>query len=278
MNPAIVQNLIDLGMTEREAKLYLAMLDRSEATASELHRMSGVIRSKTYETLVQMVARGFCQERVEGRKKFYSAMQPDALLELFQHRWVADLKRKTELGGDVAQNLMDRFQQGRQQERPLDFIEVLQSREQIHRRFMQLVNGNRESVYAFMCPPYVSIDPDVLEEQETAIRKSYERGVTSRGIYQVNDENWPWLHPHLERSREQGEEVRVTDDLPVKMFVFDAEIVQVALPSNSISDSEEFVMMVVQDKSLARAFTMLFKTIWDHSSTLEEWELNCRKQ
>ena len=47
----LLSNLTRIGMAEKEAKLYIAMLEKPEITAGDLHRISGVPRSKTYDTL-----------------------------------------------------------------------------------------------------------------------------------------------------------------------------------------------------------------------------------
>ena len=88
------RSLIDLGLTEREAKLYLALLGRPEATPAELQRLSGIIRNKTYETLDQMVLRGYCRERVAGRRRFFSPTDPETLKETIRKRLLDELDEK----------------------------------------------------------------------------------------------------------------------------------------------------------------------------------------
>ena len=68
-NSEFQHTLQKFGMTEREAKLYMAMLEKQETTAAELHRISGVMRSRTYEPLEQMVSKGYCCERVENKRR-----------------------------------------------------------------------------------------------------------------------------------------------------------------------------------------------------------------
>jgi len=90
------RSLIDLGLTEREAKLYLALLGRPEATPAELQRLSGIIRNKTYETLDQMVLRGYCRERVAGRRRFFSPTDPEIMKETIKTQLLDKLDKKQE--------------------------------------------------------------------------------------------------------------------------------------------------------------------------------------
>jgi HTH-type transcriptional regulator, sugar sensing transcriptional regulator len=78
----LIKSLTNFGMSEREAKIYLALLASPESSASDLQRVSGVVRSKIYEILHQMVARGYCIDRVEGRNRFYNAVDPKVLLDI----------------------------------------------------------------------------------------------------------------------------------------------------------------------------------------------------
>ena len=58
MSDDILQLLANLGFTEYEAKTYLALLQQSPLTGYAVARASGVPRSKIYEVLGNLVARG----------------------------------------------------------------------------------------------------------------------------------------------------------------------------------------------------------------------------
>ena len=68
--------LTDLGMSEREARVYLALLSKRTGAAADLQKISGVPQSKIYEIIGSLVRRGFCTERKAGRKRTFEVIDP----------------------------------------------------------------------------------------------------------------------------------------------------------------------------------------------------------
>ena len=76
--------LTQIGFTEYEAKVYLALLHENPATGYQLSKKSGVPRSMVYETLGRLSARGAALESVEGRVTFYTPLPPDLLMDHYE--------------------------------------------------------------------------------------------------------------------------------------------------------------------------------------------------
>lgn len=77
----MLQKLAQIGFTEYEAKVYLALLALNPATGYQLSKESGVPRSMVYEALKRLHARGAALETVEGRATLYRPLPPDLLLD-----------------------------------------------------------------------------------------------------------------------------------------------------------------------------------------------------
>lgn len=73
--------LMKIGFTEYEAKVYLAMLRDSPATGYQLSKESGVPRSMVYDALKRLYDKGAALETVEGRSTLYQPLPPEILLE-----------------------------------------------------------------------------------------------------------------------------------------------------------------------------------------------------
>ena len=74
------KQLMKIGFTEYEAKVYLAMLSQYPATGYQLSKESGVPRSMVYEALKRLHAKGAALETVEKRSTLYRPLPPEALL------------------------------------------------------------------------------------------------------------------------------------------------------------------------------------------------------
>lgn len=74
------KKLMEIGFTEYEAKVYLAMLSVYPATGYQLSKESGVPRSMVYEALKRLHAKGAALETMEGRATLYRPLPPQSLL------------------------------------------------------------------------------------------------------------------------------------------------------------------------------------------------------
>jgi len=74
---SVLQNL---GLSEREAKVYLALLSSVEATATKMARETGIERVHTYSILNKLVERGLASHYIKNSVRHFSAADPRKLL------------------------------------------------------------------------------------------------------------------------------------------------------------------------------------------------------
>lgn len=87
--------LTEIGFTEYEARVYLALLAEHPATGYQISKSSGVPRSMVYDALRRLHRRGAVLESVEGRATLYRPLDPQLLLDRYvqeQRRLVEDLR------------------------------------------------------------------------------------------------------------------------------------------------------------------------------------------
>lgn len=269
--PQAIEKLTSLGMNGREARLYVALLQTAEATPAILHQISGVPRTKTYETLDGMVASGFCSERQEGRRKFFRATPPDEVCALLRKQWDQDHQRRCRIADEAFAQLTSMFQSSRNADPALERIEVIRSRDQINLNFMMLMQDCRREVLSFTRSPYAAVDEEIRTNVKRVQREAMDRGVAIKTVYMVENQDWTWLHGFVTELEQAGEQVRITDTLPIKMFVFDRKTVLIALPSVPGLTGADFTMLAVQDDGFTSACHVLFETYWERGRTWREW-------
>lgn len=76
----LLDELGGLGMTEYEAKVYLALLAEHPATGYQIGKSAGVPRSMVYEALGRLETRGAVLRTSEARAMLYRPVAPDVLL------------------------------------------------------------------------------------------------------------------------------------------------------------------------------------------------------
>jgi Cd2+/Zn2+-exporting ATPase len=77
---SLVQGLTQIGFTESEARIYLALLQESPATGYQLSKRSGVPRSMAYEALGRLDTHGAVLQTTDGKTTRYRPLPPQMLL------------------------------------------------------------------------------------------------------------------------------------------------------------------------------------------------------
>lgn len=80
----LVDQLIALGFTEYESKVYLALLREHPATGYQLSKTAGIPRSMVYEALGRLEARGAVLKTQEEKATLYRPVSPDTLIDRYE--------------------------------------------------------------------------------------------------------------------------------------------------------------------------------------------------
>ncbi len=78
----MLKELQDIGLHEKEAKVYMASLELGPATADQLAKQSKIVRSTTYVQLESLMKKGLVSTYEEGKKTFFAPESPELLKRL----------------------------------------------------------------------------------------------------------------------------------------------------------------------------------------------------
>lgn len=77
------KNLITLGLSQKEASVYLASLELGPTTAQNIAKKAGVNRPTTYVMIESLTKRGLMSSFEKGKKRFFTAESPERLQNIF---------------------------------------------------------------------------------------------------------------------------------------------------------------------------------------------------
>ena len=261
-----VNGLYDLGFSEREAKVYLALLRKRLASAAELQKISGIPQSKIYEVIDGLVRRGFCAEIKSGRRKNYEIIDPRIALESpFE-----SLKRRLNHSLILKSKLLQLYSDSGQTTRPLDYIEVLRGNDNIHHRYCQLIMGTKSEILGFGRRPYACDTKEKSQEQDDKEKILQTQNVKARWIYEIDLPADEWLIPDLTALSGAGIEIRVAARLPLKLMIFDRELLLVA-EEEPYGNGGDLTMSVIRQNTIIKAFCALFEHFWLNSVKFDKW-------
>lgn len=76
------EQLQQLGLSDKQITLYLALLELGQAKASDLAKRTGFKRPSVYDMLNNLVQRGLITCSIQGKRQFFQAENPRTLLEI----------------------------------------------------------------------------------------------------------------------------------------------------------------------------------------------------
>jgi len=265
-----LRSFIEIGLTEREAKVYITLLSGRMFTVLELQEAVNIPRTKIYEVLNKLVSRNICIEKKLGRNKLYEAVEPKLAMERVLDSYKKDLERKEELIQQVSEVFTPIFQNSKSIVNPLEFIDVMKEKAQIHKRYTTCVHSTRGEMLTFNKGPYACDTSDRLGEQEDEEYKLLKRGGSCKDIYELKElKEVDWLLNSVKKSLKLGQQARVVERLPIKMLVFDQEKVMFAL-EQPVLVPNELTMIYIEHKQLAEACSMLFYHLWVKGQDISE--------
>jgi len=206
----LVADLVQLGLTRNEARLYLAADGRPPLRASELAELAGVTRTKAYGALHQLVEKGMLR-RQPGRVARFEAADPRLVARQLRQRGVEDQAMLVADTGALVADLFDRYYAAPASGDPFDFVELIRNGEAARARREAIVAGaTAEVLLAHQAAGAPAGDPPSPRE-----------GVRHRSVYELGALDTPGFRERVAGREARGEELRFAERVAVGLCVVD---------------------------------------------------------
>ena len=126
------EDLHEFGLSNTEAKVYLALLELGKSKAGEITKKSAVNRTNVYDALERLIEKGLVSYVSENNKKVFEAVNPQRLQEI--------LKDKQEKLGKTIEELKERYSKSQKQEDAF----VFRGKKGIKSIFEDILNEKKE--------------------------------------------------------------------------------------------------------------------------------------
>ncbi|HSZ43296.1 MAG TPA: transcriptional regulator [Trebonia sp.] len=242
-----------LGLTADQEAVYVALVDVSSATLGELaDRLPGVPAG---QALADLERAGLVSRLAgsTGDGTAYAAAPPDVALELLARAREQELARARL----SVTRLSARYRQARVSAQPHEAIEVVTTREATARRWEQLQRSARVQVRCFDRPPYLAPPRPANPVEEELLAA----GVAYRAVYHPAGFAEPGRPAALRRMIAAGEQARVTEHVPVKLFIADDQLGLIPLEVGGSAEAT----LVIRASSMLDTLIALFELVWERA-------------
>jgi len=80
------KNLVELGFTNNEAKIYLTLLELKKTTATKIAQLSKIHRRNVYDALDRLSKKGFVNFVTKDNRKYHEAVNPQKIVDFFKEK------------------------------------------------------------------------------------------------------------------------------------------------------------------------------------------------
>jgi len=183
VNKNYVEQLTSLGLTQGEAKVFLAMIQIGPSRVGKIVEKSGVSQSKIYNVLDRLVLKGLASYNIQDNIKHFQSLEPSRLHEYIQKK-EDEIKRQkegiTQLVNDLTKNIYATKR---------STSEIFVGERSLRSAYMTLLSDAKKGDILRYFYPY----PDAHENASPFYSRFYKyqksKGIVERGIVTIDFKN-----------------------------------------------------------------------------------------
>src|SRR3989338_809466 len=161
------------GLSDREIKMYLALLELGEALASKIAEKTNTPRTLSYDILENLLKKGLVSYVIKSNKKYFSAFDPNNLIGVLKNQ----TEEKERLVKEALPELLA-LKSKKLEEKAK--VEVYEGKEGVKTVFNDVLRVGKE----FLCFGSTGISPELIPYELSRFHKErIKRKISWRVIY-----------------------------------------------------------------------------------------------
>lgn len=231
--------LMEAGLGEKEAKVYLSLLSIGSATVSDIAKRADIIRTTVYDVLDRLINRGIVSQVIREGVKYFEAADPDEILKILDEKRSKFKEALPEL-----QSL-----QRSTVEKPV--IETYERKEGL-KNILEDMLKEGEDICGFSSMKLL----ELLEYYfPSFIERRAEKGIKSRVIMEKSEET----QDLKEKGEEELREVRFieeAEEFRLGHYIYGDKIAIL------LAEEREPVGILIEDENFAKEEKLIFERMW----------------
>jgi len=240
----IIKTLIDAGLEEKEAKVYMAILELGEATIARIAKKSAVKRSTVYEMLDLLKKKGLISQSQRQKKTIFLAESPKKLVEKLEEKKKKIEEAMPELLSVM--NLLDKKPKIR-------YFEGLSGVKEVFEDTLQYPDSEILTWFPY---PYINLGEDYFWQHHHP--KRVKRKIWARAIV-------PDTQANRDFAKEMKEKALTTTRFvkDEKFSGFDLEIKIYGKSKLGLISYKEDLGIIIESKKIFDGLKAIFETMWN---------------
>jgi sugar-specific transcriptional regulator TrmB len=263
MNDALISQIEELGLSNKEARVYIANLTLGPAGVQQIADTSGIKRVTTYVILEALVNLGLVSQTNKAKKTFFNAEAPENLRRLIEKREQSLEDQKQQLD-----ELLPQLKELKSVSRVAPVIKFYEGAEGIHTVIWTIFEESKKTglkeIYAVTNRDQLyNVFPDIGAMRTNPARLA--SGFHSKVLFTTSDEA-------LKNVSDVGKN-RESRYIPPDTFPINGDMTIIGDKVAIVSFDKSIPVAVVIDSSeLVRTFTTLFMLAWQTAGNYNSLE------
>jgi sugar-specific transcriptional regulator TrmB len=247
------KELQKLGLSDKEAKVYLASMELGPTPVQNIASKAGVNRATTYVMIESLIGRGLMSSFEKGKKRFFTAESPDQLLSLL-HKEEMEAKEKTRQFENILPELKTLFAAAEEKPR-VKFFEGVEGLKTIQEDVLKSKYDSEEEVVALDEFDKIFPRQEPQGHRSKMAEKIKKEKIRVRAIY-TSDKG------KVLSAKEDGEQ-RERRYVPPEKFPFATDIV---IYGNKVALGVcrgKIIGVIIESKEISEALRAIFNLAWE---------------
>jgi len=256
MEKNLLEQLLDLGLQENEAKVYLALLELGKGSVTQISRKAGLNRTTGYDILERLGLQGLVNRARVGAKRIHYVAEPPSRLKQYLEDKKRLYNRRVE---DLKDLLPDLQSLHKSKIKPV--IKFGEGREEMKKIYLSVLDSKSE-VYSILNLKNYAEFFDELGTYQSEER--HKRGIKEKVLSVKNETAQSWYNKtYKEAGREKD---KMTDyrwldagkdyQTAGEVNIFDDKV------TGMLSKPDENVAFEIQSQTFADFLKMVFEMAW----------------
>lgn len=246
------KELQKLGLSDKEAKVYLSSMELGPTPVQNIAGKAGVNRATTYVMIESLIGRGLMSSFEKGKKRFFTAESPDQLLAIL-HKEETAAKEKTRQFENILPELKTLFAAAEEKPR-VKFFEGAESFRAIQDDILKSKHTSEDEVVA-LDEFYKIFPPADNDYRKKMAEKIKNQNIKVRTIY--TSEKGKILPV-----KEFGEQ-KERRYIPPEKFPFATEIVIYGNKTAFGVCRGKIIGVIIESKEISDTLKAIFNLAWD---------------
>ena len=241
------QELISIGLNEKEAKVYLSSLELGQSTVQSIAVKAAINRATTYFIIDGLMQRGLMSSFHKGKKQYFIAADPERLVEILEKE-----KKQIESKKENLQKLLPQLRSlnNKQGGRPL--VRYYEGKEGVTSMVDEVLKAAKGTVYMAYSVDAIN---DVFDKKDVERWRDIriERGVQMKVMYTYKEGELKNI-PNSENTKIPFDKFPITCDIAVygnkvRIASLDKRLVGVIIEDEEIAKSMEAILKLALESA-----------------------------